>query len=105
MYILNKESVNISQIYIYIYIYIYVYIYIYIYVYIYIYIYIYISIIIPKSSKTVKKTKKDYIKFVTVRHHKMAFYSLKPITQSKIITQELKTVEKSIIFDVKSVNK
>lgn len=43
------------------------------------------------------------IRSVTVRHPKTASKQLKPITQSKVITQELKSLEKANIFDIKSV--
>ena len=44
------------------------------------------------------------IKSVPVKHSKTAFNSLKPIEQLKIITQELKSVEKENIFCIESVN-
>ena len=52
-----------------------------------------------QASKTVKNPNNDDKKSVTVRHSKTAFNLLKPITQSKIITEELETVEKPNIFD------
>ena len=47
-----------------------------------------------KASKTVKTPKNGDRDSVTVRYPKTASNLLKPITQSKIITQELETVEK-----------
>lgn len=49
-----------------------------------------------KVSKTVKNPNNDDIKSVTVR----PFNLLKTITQSKIITQQLKTIWKSNFFDI-----
>ena len=42
---------------------------------------------------------------VGVKHSKTASNLLKPMEQSKIITQELETTEKSSIFDVEVVTK
>ena len=43
------------------------------------------------------------IRSVTAMHPKTASKQLKLITQSKVITQELKNREKASIFDIKSV--
>lgn len=48
-----------------------------------------------KASKTVKKLNNGDKIFVTVRHPKTFSDLLNPIIQSKIITRELETVEKS----------
>ena len=57
-----------------------------------------------KASKTVKKTPNNGdIKSVAVRPPKIASNLLKTIAQSKIITQELETIDKSNIFDLESV--
>ena len=42
-------------------------------------------------------------KSITIRHTKTASHLWKSITQSNVITQELKTVEKPNIFDIEPV--
>ena len=53
--------------------------------------------------KNCKKPNEDEIKSVIVRHPKTASNLLKLVTRSKIITQELQTIEKPNIFDIESV--
>ena len=58
---------------------------------------------VHKVSKTVKNPDNGDIKSVTVRHVKTASNLWKPRTPSKIITQELETVEKTNIHDIELV--
>ena len=57
-----------------------------------------------KKSKNIRKVSNyGEIKPVTVRQYKTASNLLKPIAQSKIITQKLETKEKQNVFDLESV--